>query len=162
MNYIKKSVKRVALILVLVICVGIGVSTLLSSLDSEYISNVDGSYVASAQAAGEADTDTLIDFYKEKVDKLNKQCNMLLLICILLLIALIVTRIIQPRQSIYEFEKLEKKKSTKLDKKKSKSDSAKTGNSAIFEDAFDSEAKEVYTVQKEVSEDLRDISDTLK
>ena len=160
MNYIKRSVKRVTLLLALVICVGLGLSTLLSTSDSQYIGKADGSYITVAHASGEADTDTLIDFYKEKVDKLNKQCNMLLLICILLLVALIITRIIQPHQSIYELEKLEKRRSSKKDKENEKS--GKSGSGAIFEDAVGLKSEEVYTVQKEVGEDIRDISDSLK
>lgn len=162
MNYIKKSVKRVTMLLALVICVGVGLGTLLSSSDSQYIGKADGSYITVAHASGEADTDTLINFYKEKVDKLNKQCNMLLLICILLLVALIVTRIVQPHQSIYEIEKLEKKRSSKKGKEDTKANSNKAGRSAIFEDAVSSKSEEVYTVQKEVGEDIRDISDALK
>lgn len=164
MNYVRSSVKRVAMLLVLVICVGLGLGTLFSASDSRYIGKADGSYITVAHASGEADTDTLIDFYKEKVDKLNKQCNMLLLICILLLVALIVTRIVQPHQSIYEIEKLEKKRS-KSDKKGEenvKTHSNKAGSGAIFEDAVNSKSQEVYTIQKEVGEDLRDISDALK
>ena len=137
-----------------------GLSTLLSTSDSQYIGKADGSYITVAHASGEADTDTLIDFYKEKVDKLNKQCNMLLLICILLLVALIITRIIQPHQSIYELEKLEKRRSSKKDKENEKS--GKSGSGAIFEDAVGLKSEEVYTVQKEVGEDIRDISDSLK
>lgn len=161
MNCFRKSVKRVTLILSLMICAVLGLGTLFIVSDSQYKGKAaDDSYIMVTHDSGEADKDTLIDFYKEKVDKLNSQCNMLLLICILLLAALIVTRIIQPHQSVYELEKLEKKRNGKNDKKIA--DSEKIGSGAIFEDAVSLKSDEVYTVQKEVSEDIRDVRDSLK
>ncbi len=156
MNYIKWSVKKLAIALALIICIGVGAGALLSMSGNEHTVKADGSYITTVQASQETDADALIDFYKEKVDKLNRQCNILLLICVLLLVALIITRLIQPHQSIYEIEKLEKKNN----KKDNKPDSAESDKGTDFEEAVNSMAEEVYTVQKEVGEDIRDISDS--
>ena len=159
MQRVIKSVMKVGIWMMLIVCIISGFKALsLSSFTGSLSDKTGGNYITVAHAADDSDKDALIDFYKEKVDKLNHQCNILLILCILLLAALIISRLIQPQQSIYEVEKSVKKK-----KRGSKGKGVKEERRDIFDDAINStDSEERYTVQKEVAEDLRDISDTLK
>lgn len=160
MQRVIKSVMKAGIWAVLVICIVSGFRTLsLGSFSSSFTDITGESYITTVYAADDSENDALIDFYKEKVDKLNKQCDILLILCILLLAALIISRLIQPQQNIYEVEKTAKKKK----KRSSRKNPEKEERRDIFDDAVESkEPQAIYTVQQEVAEDSKDISDTLK
>lgn len=155
-----RSVIRAGICMALVICIISGFRTAASGLSDGVAPDITGgSYITTVHAANDSDNEALIDFYKEKVDKLNNQCNILLVLCILLLAALIISRLIQPQQNIYEVEKTAKKKK----KKDLKKNPEKEERGDVFEDAVEgANSQERYTVQQEVAEDSKDISDNLK
>lgn len=151
-----KSLMGVSAWILVFVCVFTSVNTLSESLsrhNSSLADKIGVEYVSSASASDDMNGEALLSFYKDKVDKLNKQCNVLLIICVLLLAALIISRLIQPQQSIYEVDGDEKKKP-----KTSKNTDEKRAD--IYDDAMNSDdSEEVYTINKEVSEELRDISE---
>ncbi len=148
----KESVFKAAIFTAVIIC-AIFSAVCFIKKDAE-VSATESNRAATVYTADGDNSEALIHFYQEKVDKLNKQCNILLGISILLLIALIVDRVIQPGQDIYEAGKKGKKKKSAAKKQTAgKGTDEKTDRTDIFDDAVGSlHDEKLYTVKTEVTE----------
>ncbi|MBQ9886202.1 MAG: hypothetical protein IJM37_05030 [Lachnospiraceae bacterium] len=151
MQNIKRVVKKACIFAVVLVCTMVGAGALLRGA-APLTGSANGGYVITAHAVSDTNTEALINFYKEEVARLNKQCNILLIIAVLLLIALIITRLIQPQQSIYEIQKSIKRADKKAEaEEEKKADDLERED--IFEDAVRSAKPREFEYNVDVTED---------